>query len=261
MEPLEDTNDTECRYFELADVFVQGEGTGWYRVGKIVAADHVALTTSLTLQHDLILWTAERMCEKLKAAKATLEVGYISPSKNYQASEMDGPVDEEDAGKIIISANIDESTVETNTKKIKSKIGFRPDYSPLGFTFDNMFISMDQSENMGGTTDTELLSQMFGGGVDGAAGVSPLPPGATALSSNMSNGISSVKESDSAPPEGALVMAGELEEAMDSGNFDKFLEIMRENEPDLEDEEARKTFDLLCGLKSAVNDHDDEDDE
>ena len=200
------------------------------------------------------------MCAKLKAAKATLEVGYLSPSKNYQASEMDGPVDEEDAAKII-KADIDVATVEANTKKIKSKIGFRPDYSPLGFTFDSMFISMDQSENMVGTTDTELLSQMFGGGVDGAAGVSPLPPGATALSSNMPNGISSVKESDSAPPEGALVMAGELEEAMDSGNFDKFLEIMRENEPDLEEEEARKTFDLLCGLKSAVNEDENKDDE
>ena len=35
---------------------------------------------------------------------------------------------------------------------------------------------------------------------------------------------------------------------------------MRENEPDLEEEEARKTFDLLCGLKSAGNEDEDEDD-
>ena len=97
---------------------------------------------------------------------------------------------------------------------------------------------------------------MFGG-AESAAGV--VPPGAKVLASNVPEGISSVKESDSAPPEGALVMAGELEEAMDSGNFDKFLEIMRENEPDLEEEEARKTFDLLCGLKSAVNEDEDED--
>ena len=257
MEPLEDTADAKYRYFELADVFVRGEGTGWYRIGKLVAADHVPLTTSLTLQHDLILWTAERMCERLKAVKESLEVGYISPSKNYQAFETDGPVDEEDAAKII-KADPDEATVEANTKKIKSKIGFRPDFPPLGFTFSNDVISFDQKENMGGTTDTELLSKMFGG-ADGGAGV--MPPGANVLASNVPDGISSVKESDSAPPEGALVMAGELEEAMDAGNFDKFLEIMRENEPDLEEEEARKTFDLLCGLKSAVNEDEDEDDD
>ena len=255
MEPLEDTDDAKYRYFELADVFVRGEGTGYYRIGKIVAADHVPLTTSLAVQHDLILWTAERMCEKLKAAKGTLEVGYVSPSKNYQAFETDGPADDEDAAKII-KADIGEAIGGTNVKKIKSKIGFRPDFPPLGFKFSNDVISFDQQENMGGTTDTELLSKMFGG-ADGAAGVPP--PGANVLSSNMPNGISSVKESNSAPPEGALVMAGELEEAMDSGNFNKFLEIMRENEPDLEEEEARKTFDLLCGLKSAVND--DKDDE
>ena len=116
MDPLEDTNDSKYRYFELADVFVQGEGTGWYRIGKIVAADHVRLTTSLTLQHDLILWTAERMCKELKAVKDTLEVGYISSSKNYQAFETDGPVDEEDAAKIVKADIIDEATVEASQR-------------------------------------------------------------------------------------------------------------------------------------------------
>ena len=256
MKPLEDTEDAKYRFFELADVFVKGDGTGWYRIGKIVSADHVPLTTSLMLQHDLILWTAERMCEELKAVRDTLEVGYITPSKNYQAFETDGPVDDEDAAKIV-KADMDEATVETNSKKIKPKIGFRPDFPPLGFTFSNDVISFDQKENMGGTTDTELLSKMFGS--DGGAG---LPPGANVLaSSNMPEGISSIKESESAPPEGALVMAGELEEAMDSGDFAKFLEIMRENEPDLEEDEARQTFDLLCGLKSAVNDEEDDEEE
>ena len=37
---------------------------------------------------------------------------------------------------------------------------------------------------------------------------------------------------------------------MDSNDFEKFLAIMRESDSDLEEGEARKTFDLLCGSNS-----------
>lgn len=253
MEPLEDTEDAKYRHFEVADVFVQGKDTGWYRIGKIVAADHVPMSTSLTLHHDLILWTAERMYEQLKAAKDTLEVGYISPGKNYQAFETDGPIDDEDAAKILKAGDIEELAADANAKKIKPKIGFRPDFSPLGFKFSNEVINVDALQNMGGPTDTELMSKMFGSGTGGGGGVD-LPPGANVLESNMPDGISSVKEGGSTPPDDALVVAGELEDAMDSNDFEKFLAIMRESDGDLEEGEARKTFDLLCGLKMAVND-------
>lgn len=73
----------------------------------------------------------------------------------------------------------------------------------------------------------------------------------------MPDGASSVKESGSTPPEDALVVAGELEEAMDKNDYEKFFAIMRESDGDLEEEEARKTFDLLCGLKMAVNEEEE----
>ena len=259
MEPLKDTGDAKYRHFELADTFVQGEDTGWFRVGKICAADHIPITTSLTLHQDIILWTAERMYEHLKAAKDTLEVGYISPSKNYQAFETDGPVDSEDAAKIM-KVMAEDELADANTKKGKQKIGFRPDFCPLGFKFSNEGINMDAMQNMGAPTDEELMLKMFGGGGVAGGGKS-LPPGADVLASNMPDGASSVKESGSTPPEDALVVAGELEEAMDKNDFEKFFAIMRESDGDLEEEEARKTFDLLCGLKMAVNDDDDDDDE
>ena len=256
MEPLKDTGDAKYRHFELADVFVQGEDTGWFRIGKICAADHIPITTSLTLHQDIILWTAERMYEHLKAAKDTLEVGYISPSKNYQAFETDGPVDSEDAAKIM-KVMAEDELADANTKKIKQKIGFRPDFCPLGFKFSNEVINMDAMQNMGAPTDEELMLKMFGGG-GGASGGKGLPPGADVLASNMPDGASSVKESGSTLPEDAIVVAGELEEAMDKNDFDKFFAIMRESDGDLEEEEARKTFDLLCGLKMAVNEEEEE---
>ena len=257
MEPLKDTGDAKYRHFELADIFVQGEDTGWFRVGKLCAADHIPITTSLTLHQDIILWTAERMYEHLKAAKGTLEVGYISPSKNYQASETDGPVDSVGAAKIMkVMAEDELADANTCTKKGKQKIGFRPDFCPLGFKFSNEVINMDAMQNMGAPTDEELMLKMFGGG-GGAGGGKGLPPGADVLASNMPDGASSVKESGSTPPEDALVVAGELEEAMDANDFDKFFAIMRESDDNLEEEEARKTFDLLCGLKIAVNDEEE----
>ena len=45
---------------------------------------------------------------------------------------------------------------------------------------------------------------------------------------------------------------------MDKNDFEKFFAIMRESDGDLEEEEARKTFDLLCGLKMAVNEEEEE---
>ena len=257
MEPLKDTDDAKYRYFELADVFVQGEDTGWFRVGKICTADHIPITTSLTLHQDIILWTAERMYEKLKAAKDTLEVGYISPAKNYQAFETDGAIDNEDAAKIKKLILEENGFADGNTKKTKQKIGFRPDFCPLGFKFSNEVINMDAMQNMGAPTDEELMLKMFGGG-GGADGGKGLPPGANVLASNMPGGISSVTESGSTPPEDAHVVAGELEDAMDANDFEKFFAIMRESDHDLEEEEARKTFDLLCGLKMAVNEEEEE---
>ena len=259
MEPLKDTDDAKYRHFELADVFVQGEDTGWFRVGKICTADHIPITTSLTLHQDIILWTAERMYEQLKAVKDTLEVGYISPSKNYQAFETDGPIGNEDAAKIKMLTAGDE-LADGNTKKVKQKIGFRPDFCPLGFKFSNEVINMDAMQNMGAPTDEELMLKMFGGG-GGADGGKGLPPGANVLASNMPGGISSVTESGSTPPEDAHVVAGELEDAMDANDFDKFFAIMRESDGNLEEEEARKTFDLLCGLKMAVNEEEEEEEE
>ena len=87
-------------------------------------------------------------------------------------------------------------------------------------------------QNMGSPTDEELMRNMFGGG-GVAGGGKGLPPGADVLASNMPDGASSVKESGSTLPEDALVVAGELEEAMDKNDFDKFFAIMRESDGDL----------------------------
>jgi len=155
--PMLDPDDDKYRYFEVADVFVRcsakdddkdddsdddstdgGSGregtTGWYRTGKVVAADNVPMSASLTLQRGLIYWTAAHMWPQLVAAggksgAALLQLGYVMPGTMCMACDTDGPLDEDDADEVLISERVGVGGVSAKD------VGFRPDFNPPGFTY------------------------------------------------------------------------------------------------------------------------------
>lgn len=148
--PVLDEEDPNYREFEVADVFVRvGSGTagtaidandkpatGWYRVGKVVAADDIAIEASLSLHRGLIFWTAAHMWPELvakggKKGAQLLELGFMGATMNM-ASDSDPPLDDDEAGDLQIATRASSDLV----KVISSKdIGFRPDFNPPGFTY------------------------------------------------------------------------------------------------------------------------------
>mmetsp|Transcript_17461 Transcript_17461/g.37852 ORF Transcript_17461/g.37852 Transcript_17461/m.37852 type:complete len:379 (-) Transcript_17461:343-1479(-) len=263
MTPLEDTSDATYRHYETADVFVRGDGEDWFRIGKVVSADRKAsISTSVTAQTDLILWTASRMYDRLKdtsTKEESLVVGYtMPPASDDQAFETDGPVGKKEAAYILRAEDTAVSAV-ANMKKITDKIGFRPDFVPPGFKFTNQAVQMDALQNMGEPADDGLLSQMFGSfvgnGLEGLEG--GIPPGAEILSSNIPAGMSSGQQGGPAPPKDADKAAGQLMEAFDADDFDKFFTIMRETEG-TDEGEARKTFDMLKELERLTSNEEED---
>lgn len=140
--PKGNPDDEDYKHFICADVFVRvgsdgkdggsETGTGWYRTGKVVAADKTDLNASLTLQKGLIFWTAVHMwpvlAAKGKAAAKLLQLGYMPPTM-YMSDETDGALDEEEAKDVTPSQRVSVSGVS-----IKD-VGFRPDFNPKGFTY------------------------------------------------------------------------------------------------------------------------------
>lgn len=148
--PVLDESDPNYRKFEVADVFVRvGSGggggdksstspaiTGWYRVGKVVSADDIAIEASLSLQRGLIFWTAAHMWPELvakggKKGAQLLELGHAAATM-YMASDSDPPLDDEEGEEVQISERASSDLVEGVPSK---DIGFRPDYNPPGFTY------------------------------------------------------------------------------------------------------------------------------
>lgn len=143
--PVLDEDDPNYRDFLVTDVFVRVNGsgtadkpaTGWYRVGKVVAADDISMEASLSLQRGLIFWTAAHMWPELVAkgggrkGAQLLELGYSGATMNM-ADSGDPPLDDDEAGDLQIVTRASSDLV----KGISSKdIGFRPDFNPPGFTY------------------------------------------------------------------------------------------------------------------------------
>ena len=145
--PVLDEDDPNYRPFEVADVFVRvGSGTtidannkpatGWYRVGKVVAADDISMEASLSLQRGLIFWTAAHMWPELvakggKKGAQLLELGFMGATM-YMASDSDPPLDGEEADELqIVTRAPSDSIIGISPKDI----GFRPDFNPPGFTY------------------------------------------------------------------------------------------------------------------------------
>jgi hypothetical protein len=150
--PVLDEDDPSYRKFEVADVFVRvGSGTtssvhgddvdakpatGWYRVGKIVAADDIEMDAALSLQRGLVFWTAAHMWPELvakggKKGAQLLELGHTGATL-YMASSSDATLDQEEAEEV----KIVQRTPSESLKGISPKnIGFRPDFNPPGFTY------------------------------------------------------------------------------------------------------------------------------
>ncbi len=106
--------------------------TGWYRTGKVVAADDIDIQASLTLQKGLIFWTSVHMWPQLaskgKDAARFLQLGFMAPSMTM-AAETDSALDEDEAEDVQVSERV-------STQDVSSKdIGFRPDYNPKGFSY------------------------------------------------------------------------------------------------------------------------------
>ena len=147
--PVLDESDPNYRKFEVADVFVRvGPGggggdksstspvTGWYRVGKVVAADDIAIEASLSLHRGLIFWTAAHMWPELvakggKKGAQLFELGHAAATM-YMASDSDPPLDDEEGEEVQISERASSNLVEGVSSK---DIGFRPDHNPPGFTY------------------------------------------------------------------------------------------------------------------------------
>ena len=159
--PVLDEDDPNYRKFEVTDVFVRvgsstttvdassganacrddtvtndKAATGWYRVGKVVAADDIAMEASLSLQRGLILWTAAHMWPELvakggKKGAQLLELGYMRATM-YMASDSDPPLDDEEADELKIVTRASSDLVKGISPK---DIGFRPDFNPPGFTY------------------------------------------------------------------------------------------------------------------------------
>jgi len=150
--PVLDEEDPNYRKFEVADVFVRvgpgGDGssagsdqgsapaTGWYRVGKVVAADDIVIEASLSLQRGLIFWTAAHMWPELvakggKKGAQLLELGHTGATM-YMASDSDPPLDEEESEEVQIVQRASSDLIQGVSPK---NIGYRPDFNPPGFTY------------------------------------------------------------------------------------------------------------------------------
>lgn len=142
--PPGDPDDDNYKHFIVSDVFVRvrpsevndendKSGTGWYRTGKVVAADGVDMNAAFALQKGLIFWTAVHMLPQI-AAKGTkelakrLELGFLPPTLNM-ADETDTALDEEEAKHVQIPQRVSIQGVALK------EIGFRPDFNPPGFTY------------------------------------------------------------------------------------------------------------------------------
>ncbi len=138
IQPKGHPEDEDYRHFIVSDVFVrvgsenESESTGWYRTGKVVAADETDVHAALTLQKGLIFWSALHMWPALaakgKAAARNLRLGYMPPSMTM-ADETDATLDAEEAEDVLISEKV-------SVRGVSAKdVGFRPDFNPPGFTY------------------------------------------------------------------------------------------------------------------------------
>ncbi len=137
--PPGNPDDDDYRHFIVADVFVRvgpvdedsKPGTGWFRTGKLVAADDIDINVAFALQRGLILWTAAAMWPQLSAkgqsAAKLMQVGYMPPTMNM-ADETEPPLDEAEDVQILQRVPIKGDVSLKN-------IGFRPDFNPKGFTY------------------------------------------------------------------------------------------------------------------------------
>ena len=141
--PPGDPEDEDYRHFIVADLFVrigpsedqsQDLSTGWFRTGKLVAADDVDLNVAYALQRGLILWTAAAMWPQLsakgKAAAKLLQIGIMPPSMNM-ADENEPALDEEESEDVQVLPQRVSIKGDVSLKNI----GFRPDFNPKGFTY------------------------------------------------------------------------------------------------------------------------------
>jgi hypothetical protein len=142
--PPGNPEDEDYRHFIVADVFVRigpdneeedsNPGTGWFRTGKLVAADDIDINVAFALQRGLILWTAAAMWPQLsakgQAAAKLMQVGFMPPSMNM-ADETEPPLDDEEAEDVQI---LPQRVAIKGDASLK-KIGFRPDFNPKGFTY------------------------------------------------------------------------------------------------------------------------------
>ncbi|KAL7430768.1 hypothetical protein ACHAXM_002346 [Skeletonema potamos] len=142
--PPGNPEDEDYRHFIVADVFVRigpdeeeedsNPGTGWFRTGKLVAADEIDINSAFALQRGLILWTAAAMWPQLsakgQAAAKLMQVGFLPPSMNM-ADETEPPLDDEEADDVQILPQRISIKGDASLKKI----GFRPDFNPQGFTY------------------------------------------------------------------------------------------------------------------------------
>eukprot|EP00984_Skeletonema_dohrnii_P028267 scaffold18188_cov154-Skeletonema_dohrnii-CCMP3373.AAC.1 len=139
--PPGDPDDEDYRHFIVADVFVRigpedkdsSPGTGWFRTGKLVAADDIDINIAFALQRGLILWTAAAMWPQLaakgQAAAKLMQVGFMPPSMNM-ADESEPALDEEESEDVQIPQRV----AIKDDVSLKN-IGFRPDFNPKGFTY------------------------------------------------------------------------------------------------------------------------------
>ena len=140
--PPGDPESSDYRHFIVADVFVRigpedkdsNPGTGWFRTGKLVAADDIDINIAFALQRGLILWTAAAMWPQLAAkgqlaAAKLMQVGFMPPSMNM-ADESEPALDEEESEDVQIPQRV----AIKDDVSLKN-IGFRPDFNPKGFTY------------------------------------------------------------------------------------------------------------------------------
>lgn len=139
--PPGDPENEDYRHFIVADVFVRigpkdedsTPGTGWFRTGKLVAADGIDINIAFALQRGLILWTATAMWPQLsskgQAAAKLMQVGFMPPSMNM-ADESEPALDEEESEDVQIPQRV----AIKDDVSLKN-IGFRPDFNPPGFTY------------------------------------------------------------------------------------------------------------------------------
>ena len=136
IKPLGNPDDEDYEHFEVADVFVRAQGTGWFRIGKVSVSEGTTLQAALTLQKGLMFWTAVHMRREFlalgKVGATSLELGCIQPAIVYMGTETDGPLDEEEAQYLQVH---DQKAPAEELSVSHKSFGFRPDWNPPGFTY------------------------------------------------------------------------------------------------------------------------------